>query len=226
MTCRVEQTEHCTLYLGDCLDVLPTLDEVDSVVTDPPYGIGVTRMTLGNRIVKMDHCSEWDDQSPDMSQFTAMGVPSIIWGGNYLSLPPSGKWLVWDKGTGANDFADCELAWTNLKGAIRKVFHSWVGANAKERCDSDRFHPTQKPVGVMQWCLGHLPEGCDLILDPFAGSGTTGVACIRTGRRFVGIEKEPKYFEIALKRIREAERMAKCDLFKEPTPAPKQLELV
>jgi site-specific DNA-methyltransferase (adenine-specific)/modification methylase len=206
MTFKDEWTSDCgtvRLICGDCLEVLPTLGKVDAVVTDPPYGIGVDKMTLGNgqRIVyRGEH--DWDCKSPDLDAVINNANNCIVWGGNFFALPKGNRWLVWDKGTGTNDFADCELAWTNLDGAIRKLFLSWVGANAKEKHDSDRFHPTQKPVRLMEWCLSFLPDS-ESILDPFMGSGTTGVACVRTGRKFIGIEREPKYFEIAKRRISE-----------------------
>jgi site-specific DNA-methyltransferase (adenine-specific)/modification methylase len=123
----------------------------------------------------------------------------IIWGGNYFQLPPSSCWLVWDKQNGANDFADCELAWTNLAKAVRRIVWQWHGMIRKG--NEKRFHPTQKPVGVIGWCIRQLPNEANTILDPFCGSGTTGVACVRTNRRFIGIEIEKRYCDIAVKRI-------------------------
>jgi DNA modification methylase len=189
------------LLLGDCLEILPGLGKVDAVVTDPPYGIGEDggkfrgRTGQGHRVLEK---FGWDSKRPDAAFFSwlvAQSVPSIIWGGNYFAdlLPPSKGWLYWDKLMGG-DFADGELAWTNLDRALRKF----------TRCNKDhgKEHPTQKPVALMEWCLGFIPNA-ETILDPFCGSATTGVACIRLGRRFIGIEREPKYFEIAKKRIRD-----------------------
>ena len=191
-----------TIYHGDCREILLTLGPVDLVLTDPPYGIGVTRMTLGNGNRQVFRGSEaWDDSTPDLSWVISSGLPAIVWGGNYFQLPPSRCWFVWDKGTGSNDFADCELAWTNLDSTVRKYFQSWVGANAKESYDKDRFHPTQKPVGLMKWCLNRLGDG--LILDPFMGSGTTLVAAKNLNRRAIGIEIEERYCEIAAKRLQQ-----------------------
>jgi site-specific DNA-methyltransferase (adenine-specific)/modification methylase len=211
VTIRVETTEHCTLYCGDCLDVLPTLGNVDAVVTDPPYGIGISANPVRQKHEKMN----WDAAPPSATLIDACvdaGRYAIVWGGNYFGLPPSQCFFVWDK-CQPQDFslAMVEQAWTNLKMPA-KMFRQSVTSY-------DKQHPTQKPDNLMQWCLSFLPDA-ETILDPFMGSGTTGVACVNTGRRFIGIEKEPKYFAIALKRIREAERMAKCDLFKEPKPVP------
>ena len=206
-----------TLYLGDCRDILPTLGKVDAVVTDPPYGIGEaagkakTRKGLGPTRDYGD--DDWDNEpiAPEiMAQVRAAGRWQIIFGGNYYDCPAAKCWLVWDKVNGDNDFADCELAWTNLPKAVRRISYMWNGmlrANGEQRGD----HPTQKPIGVMKWAIGHLPAPCETILDPFMGSGTTGVAAVQMGRDFIGIEREPKYFDIACQRIKQAQRQG--DLF-------------
>lgn len=140
----------------------------------------------------------------------AAGNWQIIFGGNYYDCPATSCWLVWDKENGANDFADCELAWTNLPKAVRRIRYMWNGmlrANGEVRGD----HPTQKPIGVMKWAISHLPEPNETILDTFMGSGTTGVAAVQMGRKFIGIEREPKYFDIACKRIEDAQKQG--DLF-------------
>jgi site-specific DNA-methyltransferase (adenine-specific)/modification methylase len=207
---------NATLYLGDCRDILPTLPKVDAVVTDPPYGIGEAAgkaKTRGKLAKAIDYGNDdWDDQPIDielMALVRAAGRWNIIFGGNYYECPPTSCWLVWDKQT-TGDFADCELAWTNLPKAVRRIRFLWNGmlrANGEQRGD----HPTQKPIGVMKWCIGHLPEPNETILDPFMGSGTTGVTAVQMGRKFIGIEREPKYFEIACKRIEDAQRQG--DLF-------------
>jgi site-specific DNA-methyltransferase (adenine-specific)/modification methylase len=187
------------------------LDKVDAVVTDPPYGIGEARgknKSRGNIAVARDYgVSDWDDEPASAEAIAALRAMSrwqIIFGGNYFELPPAKCWLVWDKVNGANDFADCELAWTNLDRAVRRIVHQWNGMLRKGK--EPRDHATQKPVGVMQWCLGWLPDDALTILDPFAGSGTTGVACLRLGRKFIGIEKDPKYFALACERLRAEEQ--------------------
>jgi DNA modification methylase len=217
------------LFLGDCMDVMPTLGPVDAIVTDPPYGIGADRNTRANTqhgkalAPSRDYgFKEWDRAAPDMKWAASAGVPAIVWGGNYFDLPPSSCWLVWDKENGDNGYADCELAWTNLPKAVRRIRHLWHGMLRKG--GEERIgHPTQKPVGVMEWCIGHLPDTARTILDPFAGSGTTGVACQKLGRTFIGIEKDPDYFAIMCKRIDEA--MRQPDLFIAPPPQPKQESL-
>lgn len=208
-----------TLYLGDCRDILPTLPKVDAVVTDPPYGIGEAAGKAATRTsgfkakssaasaVRDYGVADWDNAPIDpelMAEIRAKGKWQIIFGGNYYQLPATRCWLVWDKLNGATDFADCELAWTNLPKAVRRITYLWNGcmrANGEKRDG----HPTQKPLGVMKWCVGHLPEPNRTILDPFMGSGTTGVAAVQMGRDFIGIELEPKYFEIACKRIEDAQ---------------------
>jgi DNA modification methylase len=214
---RVEHIGNATLYLGDCRDILPTLGKVDAVITDPPYGIGEAagkNASRGNLAVAKDYGDDaWDDEPIDadlMRLVRAAGRWNIIFGGNYYDCPPASCWLVWDKENGANDFADCELAWTNLPKAVRRLRFMWNGmlrAQGEPRGD----HPTQKPMGVMRWCIGHLPEPNKTILDPFMGSGTTGVACHQLGRVFIGIERKPEFFDAACRRIAEAQRQG--DLF-------------
>lgn len=212
---RVETIGAATLYLGDCRDVLPTLGKVDAVVTDPPYGIGKDgqKQSTGRHGGRKTHpFMGWDAERPKRATFDlirAAGNTQIIWGGNYFAdlLPASMKWLVWDKGQRISQ-SDGELAWTSESGALR--IHT---INRCELLIDGTDHPTQKPVRLMRWCLGFLPDA-GTILDPFMGSGTTGVAAVQMGRRFIGVEIEPRYFDIACRRIEEAQRQA--DLFVKP----------
>ncbi len=209
--------EGVDLYLGDCREILPTLGKVDAVVTDPPYGIGAGRMSLGKWRTSRMEKGDWDAVAPDLSPVLALEVPSIVWGGNYFGLVPSRCYLVWNKGAGfkGRDFAECELAWTNLDQNTREFTYDPL-ARGDYR---DKKHPTQKPVSVMEWCLGFVSGS---VLDPFMGSGTTGVAAIRLGRRFTGIEIEPRYFDAACARIQGA--INTPSLFIEPPAAPLKQE--
>lgn len=200
------------LYLGDCREILPTLPKVDACITDPPYGIGEAagkNKSRGKLAVAKDFGDDsWDDEpiSDDLIRMVReAGKWAVIFGGNYYAMPPAKCWLVWDKENGDNDFADCELAWTNLPKAVRRIRYMWNGM-LRENGEARGDHPTQKPVGVMAWAINHIPEPCATILDPFMGSGTTGVACMNLGRSFIGIEREVKYFDIALRRIEDAQR--------------------
>lgn len=217
---RREVIGDCELYLGDCREILPTLPKVDACVTDPPYGIGMD----GGKIGKAEYEQfAWDREPANIQPFIALNVPTVIWGGNYFDVPPSQNWLVWDKRNDPTTFADCELAWTNLPGAIRVFRWLWSGPYQQRR--EDRWHPTQKPLALLSWCIERLPDNTHTILDPFMGSGTTGVACVKLGRKFIGIEIEPKYFDIACKRIRDA--YAQPDFFvAPPAPKPEQLSLL
>lgn len=222
---RIETiAEGVTLYLGDCREILPSLATADAVVTDPPYGIGEAagkNKSRGNLAVAKDYGDEdWDNEPiPEdlMALVRASGRYAIIFGGNYYNCTPASCWLVWDKENGTNDFADCELAWTNLPKAVRRLKFMWNGmlrAHGEPRGD----HPTQKPIGVMKWCIEQLPAGCSTILDPFMGSGTTGVAAVKLGKKFIGIEQNPKFFDIACRRV--AEAFKQPDMFIAPSVAP------
>jgi DNA modification methylase len=212
---RKEVIGRATLYLGDCRDILPTLGKVDAVVTDPPYGIGESAKKAATRgraselcpraIVKTYIGDAWDHEPCPAEVIAWLRENSqwqVIFGGNYFDLPPTSCWLIWDK-ENSGDFADAEMAWTNLPKAIRLIRHMWNGMIRKGR--EERFHLTQKPRDVMAWCLTHVPDAAT-ILDPFMGSGTTGVAAVQMQRDFIGIEREPAYFDIACRRIEDAQR--------------------
>ena len=212
---RKEIIGDATLYLGDCLEILPTLPKVDAVITDPPYGIGEASKDHKSRnklAGSPDYArSEWDASPLDAERLglvLAAGRQVILWGGNYYPLPPSGKWLVWDKLNGANDFADAELAWTNIPGAVRVFRHMWAGMLRDSERDTPRVHPTQKPVALMRWCLLQI---CDArsVVDPCMGSGSAGIACVEEGVSYFGIEREPRYFDIACERIENAQRQVR-----------------
>jgi len=202
----MERIGDCELYLGDCRDVLPALS-FDSVVTDPPYGIGETSKkasTRGQLAKPRDYGEhDWDMVRPDDIVLNLLSSRyQVIFGGNYFALPPTSCWLIWDK-LNTGDFADCEMAWTNLSKAIRRIQWRWNGM-IRQGKDTERFHPTQKPIEVMEWCISHLPADHGVICDPFMGSGTTGVACAKAGKRFIGIERDARYFDIACERIEKA----------------------
>lgn len=197
---RKEIIGNCELYLGDCRDILPMIGPIDAVVTDPPYGLG-ERLAGGTWGAKYGGGLAWDQKTPDfLADIIKLAPICIIWGGNYFSLPPSRCWLIWQKPDAVRTMADAELAWTNLDANTRFLCHSIAATNA-ERVD----HPTQKPIRVMDWSRSFAPTA-RTILDPFMGSGSTGVACIKSGRRFIGIEVEQKYFDIAVTRIEAAQR--------------------
>ncbi len=212
MTFRTEIIGDQTLILGDCREVMPTLGRFDACVTDPPYGIGINK---SNRIsLSRGHVGEtWDEKPADMSWLVPLNIPSIIWGGNYFDLPPTRGFLIWDKNNSGRDFADVELAWTNLDMVARII------SCRPMNMDGGKHHPTQKPLEVMRWCLGFVPDA-ETILDPFMGSGTTLVACQQLGRKGTGIEISEKYFDIACKRVEQA--AAQPRLFTEPAQKPKQ----
>lgn len=212
---RARVIGRCELMQGDCLEIMPHLDKVDAVVTDPPYGIGIA-----DNPVRQKHARKnWDANAigkEHLQAICAISKEQIIWGGNYFELPPSRGFLIWDKKQPENfSLAMCEQAWWS-RDTNAKVF-------SKSVLGYDKSHPTQKPVALMEWSLGFLPNA-DTILDPFMGSGTTLVACAKLGRKGIGIELDPDYFDIAVKRVEEAYRQP--DLFiDQPAPKPVQEDL-
>ena len=200
---RVEIGEH-VLYLGDCREILPTIS-ADAVVTDPPYGIGrdgshESSGSHGGR--RAYDFAGWDQVRPTRELFDLMmsrAQHHVIWGGNYFAdrLPPKMGWLIWDKDQDICG-SDAELAYTSRDEALRRFRKNRVVLKAE-----GANHPTQKPIEVMAWCLSFFPDA-QTVLDPFMGSGTTGVACAKLGRRFIGVEVHEPYFRIACRRIADA----------------------
>jgi DNA modification methylase len=187
--------------------VLPELWTFDLLLTDPPYGIGEANgkpKQRGNLAHAHDYLTDtWDNETCEDGVEMGRTITrwQIIFGGNYYHLLPSSCWLVWDKDNGRNDFADCELAWTNLRKAVRRLKYRWNGM-LKEHPEH-RWHPTQKPLDVIKWSLSHAPLDVATVLDPFMGSGTTLRACKDLGRKGTGIEIEERYCEIAANRLRQ-----------------------
>lgn len=226
MASRVEHlAEGVTLYLGDCREMLTSCGEGYDLVSDPPYGIRY-RPGKGGKIGTKLHSgaiknkSTWapiegDDRSFDPSPVLAAPARHrILWGANNYAdrLPPRASWLFWDKHLASTtlSFAEGEFAWTDLNKTARAFRHLWNGVCRHSETGLAPVHPTQKPVALMEWCIGLLPDA-RVIVDPYAGSGTTGVAAVKLGRKFIGIEIEEKYFEIACKRIDDAARQS--DMF-------------
>ena len=217
------QDDAVTIYHGDCREIVPTLGRFDLLLTDPPYGIacgidgkrtderrksklGITDTGIKvygkSAAPKTDYgFSDWDVvplELPEIESMILTSTKAIVWGGNYYALPPCGGWLFWDKQNDGNCFADGELAWNNLGCPVRIKRHLWNGMLRVGR--ETRLHPTQKPLALMNWCIG-LAGDVQTILDPFAGSGTTGRAAKDLGRKAVLIEREERYCEIAARRM-------------------------
>jgi len=230
------KTELNKIYCGDCLDLMTEMEDnsVDLVLTDPPYGIGecgaknhhrggpfggVKNSKPTQKVIESKKYApkKWDYTRLSKDYFDEIQRVSknqIIFGGNYYTdyLPPSPCWVVWDKDN-SGDFADCELCWTSFSTAVRKIKWRWNGMLQEDMQHKEkRVHPTQKPRKLIEWILNKYSEAGQTVFDPFLGSGTTAVACINTGRNFIGIEKDPDYFEIAQKRIKEALGQTRLDL--------------
>jgi site-specific DNA-methyltransferase (adenine-specific) len=231
---KVEQlAEGVVVYQGDCLDVLPMLGRVDAVVTDPPYGIahsgnsnrfsgGQTRRGKGSNHGQIKN----DDKPFDPTHLLGVGDTQIIWGFNNFPhhLQP-GALLVWSKRRPfayGSFLSDGEVAWHSRGRGVYLLEHIFSGSAAAVEYTADAYaesaHPFQKPIAVMEWCIRKLPDDAEVVCDPYMGSGTTGVAAVRLGRKFVGVEIEPKYFDIACRRIKA--ELAAPRLFVEHVPPP------
>jgi hypothetical protein len=167
----------------------------------------MTGLVKGKAVLPRDYGDyAWDDAPPDdelISLIRSCAAHQIIFGGNYFALPPSKCWLVWDKLRGDTDFADCELAWTNLDKSVRRIAYRWNGFLVEPGSKDVRTHPTQKPLDVMKWAIRQAPATCRSVLDPFMGSGTTLEAAKALGLSAIGIEREEKYCEIAARRLQQ-----------------------
>ncbi len=207
---RVEKIGLATLYLGDCREIAPGLDRPAAVISDPPYGTGVDWQggPKWSRFVASG-IREWDSTPTDIVILAQAADRVVLWGGNHYGLPAARCWLVWDKILRGFTSSECELAWTNLDQPVRAFdySHGQLATEGKE-------HPTQKPVPLMRWCIeqAKVPPG-GTILDPYMGSGSTGVAAMQMRHPFIGIEIEPRYFDIACRRIEEAQRQG--DMFRD-----------
>ena len=204
------------IHLAAGHDVGP---KFDLLATDPPYGLGAARRNFvgagvvrhmsglcsGKAIPKRDYGdAAWDDAPADdvaLRRAISMTDWQIIFGGNYFELGKARCWLIWDKLRGDTDYADGELAWTNLDRAVRIIRYRWNGFLTEGDNRDERVHPTQKPVAVMHWALRQVISGFQSVLDPWMGSGTTLVAAKTLGKSAIGIEIEEKYCEIAAKRL-------------------------
>jgi site-specific DNA-methyltransferase (adenine-specific) len=221
----------CTLYEGDCLEVMPTLGTVEAILTDPPYGMKWDGKVstgknghgkTGNRAKSYGKKILGDEVSFDPRPFLEYDEVIMFGSNHYASRLPVGTTLAWIKRTDAgfgSFLSDAELAWKRGGHGVYCFRDTSLMSDTLSRA-----HPTQKPVPLMRWCLGFLPNA-ETILDPFMGSGTTGVACVKEGRKFIGIELDPDYFDIACKRI--ADAYAQPDMFvAAPAPKPEQLDMM
>jgi site-specific DNA-methyltransferase (adenine-specific) len=199
------------LWHGDCREVLPTLPKHDLLLTDPPYGLGDLLHRPGaSRADGRQYWSKhyaagaeaWDRDTAaaEIEAARALSAKYVIWGGQFYDLPPGRCILSWNKIIRNWSGSEAEHASTNLDKPNR-VFDYSHGQLATE---GKHYHPTQKPVPLIAWCLSHAPDA-KTVLDPFMGSGTAGVACAQLGRAFTGIERERRYFDIACERIARAQ---------------------
>lgn len=229
MSFECVQIGDCTLYRGDCMEILPTLAPVDAVVTDPPFGVGnfvqVTGRIMG-RGTSRGKSVTWNDAPPPPEFFRLIQEKSthrIVWGANFFNcFEDRGGAIVWDKCQSMPNFSKADIASCTHFQKTEIVRIPWTNFTVTHLAQSD--HPCERPIGLYEWCINYLPK-CESLLDPFMGSGTTGVACVRRGRKFIGIEIEQRYFDIACKRIEAAYADRSAPLFGDHAPKPKQLTM-
>lgn len=212
------QSDGVTLYRGDCKDILSYLPKIDYyVVTDPPYGINVQTAYhtkgRGELVKSNDYKTIEGDNKPYDPTLVLIYNNLVLFGANYYSdkLSTNGSWHVWDKLNGIkssreegfNDNSDCEFIWSSKPGASRVFRHRWNGAMKDSERGDRRVHPTQKPVELLVRLIRYFTNKDDVILDPYLGSGTTAIACMRTNRKCVGIEIEEDYIQISIKRLKD-----------------------
>lgn len=235
---RVERIGDATLYLGDCRDLARQI-VADAVISDPPYGINYNHSGAHGRFrgvgvtkaarSRGNHPIVGDDSPFDPSLLLSCSENVLVWGADHYRdrIPATGRWLAFDKLSGMepwDSFSDVEFGWHSKPGASRIFSMKWKGIACDKRGENNglREHPTQKPIALMMWCIQQAgaPER---IFDPYMGSGTTGVAALRLARKFVGIEIDPGYFDIACRRIEAEARQP--NLFREPAVKPSQARL-
>lgn len=195
------QDDAVTIYHGDAREIVPMLPRHQLLLTDPPYGIGAASMTMGRgqsdkpKRFRIES-KPWDNERPDITYLIGIAGSSCIWGGNYFTdvLPPTNDWLVWHKKNDGRSFSECEFAWTDFGKQSRHFAWGWLHGG------EDKVHKTQKPLALFRWCLSFAPDATT-ILDPFAGSCTTGVAAKLEGRKATLIELEERYCEIGANRL-------------------------
>lgn len=216
MTLTIQGNRY-SLYNQDCLPFLKSLpDDYCNILTDPPYGIGRDmgfegaqsfRGAGNKRIGRRQYAGGWDGERPGKEYFDELlrvGKNVLIFGGNHFAdlLPVGNHWVVWDKAQTMPTFGDAELIYTNIpRQSVKWITREWNGLLGKEE---SREHPTQKPLKILKWLIAQYFQPMELVLDPFMGSGSTGVAAYELGYRFLGIEKDAKYFQIARRRLRSA----------------------
>lgn len=214
MSTRIEKIGNATLYLADCRDVLPTLPKVDAVITDPPFGVGNFVQTTGRKMGRgagRGKAVTWNASGPPPEVFAMLREKSkhrIIWGANFFNcFEERGGAIIWDKQQSMPNFSKADIASCTHFQKTEIVRIPWTNFTVTHRAETD--HPCERPVELYEWCIRYLPGAIRSVLDPYLGSGSCAVAAFRQHCSFIGIEREPKYFEIACRRIEDAQRQGR-----------------
>lgn len=225
---RVETIGDCTLYLGDCLEILPTLGKHDLCVTDPPFGVGnfvqVTGRLMG-RGAGRGQAVDWNETPPPAEFFRTLQeitAHRVIWGANFFNcFEDRGGAIVWIKRQKMPNFSKADVASCTHFQKTEIIEIPWTNFTVAHQAETD--HPCERPVDLYEWCIEYMPPSAT-VLDPYMGSGSVGVACVRLQKAFTGIERHEPYFDAACHRIEAAYRQPR--LFAEPKPKAKQEALL
>jgi site-specific DNA-methyltransferase (adenine-specific) len=198
-----------TLYLSDCREVLPLLPVHDLILTDPPFGMGNFVQTDGNVRGRGDFRGKrvaWNDAPPDEAVFALIREKSkhrVIWGANFFNcFEEDGGAIVWLKRQPMPNFSKADIAACTHYKKTETVEIPWTNFTVTRDAETD--HPCERPVRLYEWCLDYMPKG-KTVCDPFMGSGSVGVAALRMGRMFTGIERDRRYFDACCERISRAQ---------------------
>jgi site-specific DNA-methyltransferase (adenine-specific) len=204
--------DDCRVLIGDCREILPTIEGISVIITDPPYGLGFVKGSSGSMVKGRKSLRRHVDLIPgDDEPFDPSHLlrwPCVLFGADHYRerLPPGGSFHVWNKRCGIkleDSFSDAELIWHSKPGKTRIINHLWKGVCQGSEKGRRKYHRAQKPVFVMRRLIEWFTRPGDLVVDPYAGSGSTGVAAIETGRRCILIEQGPEWLPIIEGRLAE-----------------------
>lgn len=208
---------NATLYRGDCLDVMasfPDCFRVDLVLTDPPFGVGNFVQVTGRKSGRGTEAGKpvaWNESGPPREFFEhiqRIGKHRIVWGANFFNcFEDRGGAIIWDKAQPMPNFSKADIASCTHFQKTEIIRLPWTNFTVTHQAVTD--HPCERPVALYEWCIGYIPGHHETVMDPYMGSGSAGVAAMNLGRKFLGIERDQKWFDCACERIESAQRQGR-----------------